>query len=279
MAKIKCGNCQEYHDTAVDVMNCYRVNKYGQEPLIAGIDIGKPDGTVAEFKLADDRSDYMNGPSIERVTPVKVHANGDEDTAAAAALDAMAGLANKEDGPLWPPSEAQIKYVLGLQDERRLPDDWTIRDHDTLERMEKDEVSSLITMLKAFPRGDAKQHKWSMPPGRYALLVDPEPWGGSTGGADATEWRFYQVDKPTLGRWAGYTFIKRLIGAPGDYKKVDMRQDERNKMLAAIERNPKLASLNYGKQAGVCGICSSPLTNPESLAAGIGPKCRSKVGW
>jgi hypothetical protein len=266
MAQIKCGNCGEYHGSAVEVMNCYRVNKYGQAPLAAGENIAV---------TADDRSDYMNGPSIERVTVNKRVESGealrvkDDDVTAAAALDAMAGLANKEGGePLWPASDAQIKYVLGLQDERRLPDDWTIRDEATLRTMEKDEVSSLITMLKAFPRGDSKQHQWSMPPGRYALN---EPQHG--------EWRFYQIDKPTIGRWAGYTFIKRLIGAPGDYKKVDMSQGERNRVLAIIENVPRQASIAYGKQAGICGICSSPLTNAESLAAGIGPKCRSKVGW
>lgn len=268
MAQIKCGNCQEYHDTAVDVMNCYRVNKYGQAPLVAGENIAT---------MADDRSDYMNGPSIERVQPVKV--KGDEEATAAAALDTMAGLSKDGDGPLWPASDAQIRYVLGLQDERRLPDDWTIRDEATLKVMERDEVSSLITMLKAFPRGDAKQHQWSMPPGRYALLVDPEPWGGSTGGADATEWRFYEVGKPQHGRWAGYTFIKRLVGAPGDYRRLDMGVGDRNKVLAEIEKDPKRASLNYGLQSGVCGICGSPLTNADSLKAGIGPICRGKVGW
>lgn len=251
MAQIKCGNCHEYHDTAAAVLDCYRVNKFGQAPL------------------TDDRSDYMNGPSIERVRPVaSKSAPNDEDAAAAAALDSMAGLADKSDGPLWPASDAQIKYVLGLQDERRLPDDWTIRDEATLKGMERDEVSSLITMLKAFPRGDAKPFAWTMPPGRYAL--NEERHG---------EWRFYQIDKPTVGRWAGYTFIKRLIGAPGDYQKVDMPQGERNRVLAIIENVPRQASIAFGKQSGTCGICSSPLTNAESLAAGIGPKCRAKAGW
>lgn len=261
----KCGNCKEFHPAAIDVENCYRVNVYGQEPL--------PGGQLMESTLKRQGSiktaaEVMQSPeyaaSIERVRPRAKTGNDEAD--AAAALDAMAGVATKEDGPMWPASDAQIDYVLGLQDERRLPDDWTIRDEAGLRKMERDEVSSLITMLKAFPRGDAKQHKWSMPPGRYALMGEDEWW-------------FYQVDKPTTGRWAGYTFIKRLIGAPGDYRKVDMPQGERNRVLGIIERDPRKASLDYGKQAGVCGVCSSPLTNPESLKAGIGPICRGKVGW
>lgn len=35
-------------------------------------------------------------------------------------------------------------------------------------------------------------------------------------------------------------------------------------------------SQRYGKETGVCGVCGITLTNPESIALGIGPICRSK---
>jgi hypothetical protein len=241
------------------------------------LDLKSPE-YVAEIQRrerADDERAYASKPDYI----CGIHHETDEEATAASTLDAMSGVKSQSDGPLWPASNKQIAYVLGLQDERRLPDDWTIRGQGDLEKMERDEVSSLITMLKAFPRGDAKQHQWSMPPGRYALLIDPEPWGGSTGGADATEWQFFEISKPDVGRWKGYTFIKRLVGAPGNYRKVDMPVGDRNRILAMINNDPKRASTNYGLQAKRCGICFSPLTNPDSLKAGIGPICRSKVGW
>lgn len=34
-----------------------------------------------------------------------------------------------------------------------------------------------------------------------------------------------------------------------------------------------------GKQTGVCGICTRTLTDPESIAAGIGPICAAKFGF
>lgn len=255
MAKIKCGNCHEYHGSSVEVLNCYRVNKFGQAPIPVGAT------TVDQDTAAAVRLDRFNDVGIKPVT----------------------------DEPLWPASDKQIKYALGLQDERILPDNWVIYDEPTLRKLEKDEVSGIITMLKALPRGDSKQHQWSMPPGRYALPVSvhvPELDGNGhrvnadvSTGSSRTEWRFYEIGKPTVGRWAGYTFIKRLIGSPGDYRKEDMSIDERNRVLALIDKDPKWSSLNYGKQHRICGICSSPLTNAESRKAGIGPVCRGKVGW
>lgn len=178
---------------------------------------------------------------------------------------------NPKHEPMWPASDKQINYVMLLQEDRRLPDDYKVRDRADLKAMDRDEVSSLIVMLKSFPWAskDSPVRKWTMPAGRYAI------WSNA-----ADEWWFFQVDQPTEGRWRGYTFIKRLIGAPGDYRKVPMGATQRNAWLDNIERDPKTAMLNYGKHSGVCGRCSSPLTDATSLKLGMGPVCRSKsTGW
>lgn len=178
------------------------------------------------------------------------------------------------DGPAWPPSEGQVKYVLGLQDERRLPDDYRVKDRAIIESMERDDVSGVINLLKTFAKKEgAKQQQWSMPEGRYALEVVVEiEWGDK-------EWRFYQVDKPTEGRWAGYTFIKQLIGAPGQYRKENVNAVIRDNILKRIEEDPKQAMIDYGLQSQVCGRCSSPLSDKDSLARGLGPDCARKSGW
>lgn len=171
--------------------------------------------------------------------------------------------------PLWPASEPQIDYVLSLQSERILPEQWKVYEKDVLKTKERDEVSGIITMLKEFPHRDKSkvQREWDMPAGRYAICWEND-------GED--EWWFYLVDKPTEGRWKGYTFIKRLIGSPGDYKKVSLSQDDRFEALEAIEEDPKQAMIDYGLQTKVCGRCGSPLTDPDSRARGIGPICAMK---
>jgi hypothetical protein len=171
-----------------------------------------------------------------------------------------------------PPTDKMVNYVLGLQDERdcsNLPHPlrkpYTESD---LRGMDYVDVSDLIGVLKGMPfkEGNGKC-EWSMPAGRYALLKDEQ-------------WRFYQVDKPTEGKWRGYVFLKQLFGAPGDYRKESIRNHGvRNAILAAIDEDPRTAAIDYGMQSQTCSLCSSPLTNPDSIAAGIGPVCRGKVGW
>lgn len=178
----------------------------------------------------------------------------------------------EEDEPFWPPSDAQVGYALTLQEERLLPDNWESFTDATLRLKNKDEVSSLITMLKAFPRKDKGDDKpeWTMPAGRYCVEVED---GGKS------ELYFVQIDKPEQGRWKGYTFAKRLIGAPGDYAKVNMSVPMRKHVMRLIENDPKGAMIRYGQETSVCGRCNSPLTDPLSRELGIGPKCRTMSGW
>lgn len=50
-------------------------------------------------------------------------------------------------------------------------------------------------------------------------------------------------------------------------------QDE----LRAVLADPKEAQIAYGKLTGVCGVCGRMLEDEESVAAGIGPVCASKM--
>jgi hypothetical protein len=241
-----CGVCKVQHSTTDEVREHYAA-KY------AGTGI-----KVLDVKEVD--------------TPIcDIHIETDEEAAAAAALDAMGSRSNGgRVGPEWPPSAKQVDYVLGLQDERDLPDNWRVYGADELFNMEKDKVSAQITALKLLPKNANRatsRKQYNLPAGRYAILH-----------SERGDWWFFEVSKPTQGRWDGYTFIKRLIGAPGDYKKLDMSPAERAGWLDAIERDPKHAMIDYGLQSGVCGRCSSPLSDPTSLARGMGPDC-AKKGW
>lgn len=101
-----------------------------------------------------------------------------------------------------------------------------------------------------------------VPAGRYAVDVD-----GKLG--------FFKVDRPTEGRWAGYTFVKQMA-SDAEYP---VRGQRKNLVLAAVAANPQAASMRYGREIGKCGVCGRTLTNDESRAAGIGPVCAQKMGW
>lgn len=176
------------------------------------------------------------------------------------------GLTPVTESPMWPATEPQVDYVMILQRQQSLPDSWVLYDKPTLHLLERDEVSHLIEALKEFPTkrvGKMLQTSWTMPAGRYALF-------------ERGEVGFYKVDKPTKGRWDGYVFVKRLIGAPGDYREVPIDRAQRSEILDTIQNDPKAAMERYGHETMTCGRCGSPLTDPQSRAAGIGPVCIGK---
>lgn len=50
-------------------------------------------------------------------------------------------------------------------------------------------------------------------------------------------------------------------------------------LLLAASANPLEQAVAYGRQTGTCACCGRELTDPESIAAGIGPVCASKWGF
>ena len=90
-------------------------------------------------------------------------------------------------------------------------------------------------------------------------------------------WKFYKVNHGKEGsQWEGFTFLD--IQAGDDYHPIK-NAAHKSLILATIQGNPEKAMADYGLQLGRCGICMRTLTNPESIARGIGPKCADKAGW
>lgn len=83
---------------------------------------------------------------------------------------------------------------------------------------------------------------------------------------------FWVVDRPTEGRWAGYTFTKRLVGPD----EVRVSRSIAATALELIAKDPKAAAVRYGIEIGRCGICHRRLTVKASREAGIGPICASR---
>lgn len=172
-------------------------------------------------------------------------------------------------------TEKQRSYLLSLAPERDIPEEARA---EIIERakngpLSKARASDLIGRLLERPKvaqtlpatGGTRDVllEARVPAGRYALLND-----------DVV--KFYVVDKPTEGRWAGRLFLsaqasdeKHPIRDPGAVKSI----------LARIADDPEAASLLYGRELGHCGVCGRTLTDETSRAMGIGPVCAENTGW
>lgn len=141
-------------------------------------------------------------------------------------------------------------------------------------QLSKSGASALIDWLNTLPtkRTSAPtttsrpQHNHTVPAGSYAVETDD--------GAINTL-AFYRVDRPEEGKWAGWTFVKHVVGDT----EQRLSHAASRAVLAKIAADPAAASMAYGKEIGCCGACGRTLTNDDSREAGIGPVCRAKNGW
>jgi hypothetical protein len=88
--------------------------------------------------------------------------------------------------------------------------------------------------------------------------------------------QFYHVERPSTGKWSGWTFLS----VRASDERHPIRDKETKKfILDRIAKDPKEASLRFGREIGQCGICGRTLTDETSRARGIGPICAAKVDW
>lgn len=129
------------------------------------------------------------------------------------------------------------------------------------------QASAIIEWLLTLPRVAAAPAVTTADPippaGRYALVADD----GAV--------KFYVVDRPTDGHWAGRTFLSAL----GSGERYPIRnRDERNRILRDIADDVDEARIRYAMELGRCGCCGRALTDEVSRAAGIGPDCADRYG-
>jgi hypothetical protein len=183
-------------------------------------------------------------------------------------------------------TEKQLAFIASLRAERGIT-------APVGEDLTKKAASEVITQLKKTQptaKAPAGAHASSttpvVPAGRYALVDhEHEPERDSRGGIVNSDIstgytrpviRFYKVDTPTEGRWAGRVFVNQQVS--DDYMPVKSPAI-RDSILRRIAKDPQAAMLLYGKEIGSCGHCGRTLTNEDSRARGIGPVCASKMGW
>lgn len=142
-----------------------------------------------------------------------------------------------------------------------------------LDPTEEDELVEMKLQLFLHPLKDAEfvaavakpTPPVAVPAGRYAVT-------GEDGTTD-----FYKVDIGKAGgKWAGYVFLSLQVS--DDFVPVKATA-AKAAVFAKIQAQGILESAKrYGVELGVCGVCAKTLTDPESIAKGIGPVCEAKLG-
>ncbi len=92
------------------------------------------------------------------------------------------------------------------------------------------------------------------------------------------------IQKPTEGKWAGWTFVKdaAVYGEGqryGSAKPGALYTGKAHDALVAIAADPRAAAAEYGHLTSTCGICGRHLEDEQSVARGIGPVCAANNGW
>jgi hypothetical protein len=239
-------------------------------------------GTFAVHHASEKQVAFLRRLLDEKdTTGIKVPTTleGISKTSASALIDKLLGKPNKAQAATSPgfraASEKQVAFLTKLFAEK----DWAgvvdgidIDTQKAVPTLSSPQASKVIDALLSAPRkvvmADPADPTTKVAPGRYAVY-------GQDGTVD-----FYQIDRPTQGKWEGYTFIKLLVGSVGDFSETAVRgaaaRTVAQKILdAGVEESARL----FGQKTRHCGHCSSPLSNPQSRAAGYGDTCASKHGY
>ena len=92
---------------------------------------------------------------------------------------------------------------------------------------------------------------------------------------------------PLSGKNAGCLYVKEdkaegeyfgKIDAHGAFFGVRTCPSEVEARLSDLNKNPLETLQQYGRETGNCACCGRELTDPESVARGIGPVCAEKFG-
>jgi len=103
-------------------------------------------------------------------------------------------------------------------------------------------------------------------------------------GKETLKHAFTFTPAPATGKNPGATYVKEgteYLGkvVAGVFRCVATCGDERRDDVVAAASDPAQAAIAYGKVLGQCGICARTLTDPESIARGIGPVCAANYGF
>lgn len=74
----------------------------------------------------------------------------------------------------------------------------------------------------------------------------------------------------------GGEYLGKVVGST--FKAVGAATPEHKALLAEIAVDPSKVARDYGKETGQCCLCGRELSDPESVARGVGPICEGRWG-
>ncbi len=128
------------------------------------------------------------------------------------------------------------------------------------------EIKRLLAIPKTSEASALEEKIRAIPEGRYAVE-------SLTGNND---FDFYKIDKPIEGQWAGFTFVKMIVGGNNDIRVKGARRYDVLKAIAEVGH--EIAALCYAKETNTCRFCGLQLTKYASRKLLCGPVCAEKKG-
>jgi ribosomal 50S subunit-associated protein YjgA (DUF615 family) len=189
-------------------------------------------------------------------------------TAASAIIDRLLALpdaTSSSNAKGAPATTKQKDFVRVLLSERE--DVEAIRQHLNKARENHNLTAELMSAVIEELLEIAPAKRATVPNGRYALP------------AEDGHYVFYKVDSPESGKWVGYTFVVQLLGSVGSWDEQRLSKAVSQSVQKRIAENVEEAARMFGIKASACGYCCSPLSNPQSRAAGYGETCAHNHGF
>lgn len=169
-------------------------------------------------------------------------------------------------------TEKQVNFLRSLAARKQAdsPATQTIIEDTDFEKLERGLASRMIdSLLRLKDKSAVVERREEM----ASRLPDVPAGWYAIDGTQGRETRFYRVDRPVKGRWAGRTFLK--VQSSNEFWPITNR-DEVLRVLLEIAVDPDAAGRRYGREIGRCCRCNRTLTDDESRAAGIGPVCAGR---
>jgi hypothetical protein len=172
-----------------------------------------------------------------------------------------------------PISDKQVKFLTDLAESRYMEDADKAFLLEHMKSFDTKLASKWIDALKLLPPMPKKlnQGKWdvpsTIPDGRYAVRNPKKVWV------------FFRIVTKKDRNDMEYRAVQKVLGSPGNFRYDRVTANEWTMAVNEIGKDPGLFSQMFGIQVGACGVCGSPLTDPDSIKLGIGPICARKYGF
>lgn len=246
---MKCGKCRGSHGTVAEVRACYTKmaaspERPAEPPRITDNQLE----FLNKLRVERDMYPYPDGtePGVPRVRLTRKEASDE--------IDRLIHNVPRVDQPPAPPKVPVGKKALR-----------TVRNNVRIDNATREKVKA--NNAERTRRTNPQCAQWDLPTGKHRYAID---------GEDGRETDFYLVNRPTEGRWAGYTFVKIVVGGKPAYKITS--RDRISKILTEIEKDWDAAGARFGIELGQCRHCGIHLTDETSRRLGAGPDCRAKYG-